>query len=674
MDKSVSVSDLAVEKDSSSSPQEKDQLATWEYAQTLGNFILRCEAPITVGVQGEWGSGKTSLINMVESHLHQTNDKNDGDRVFTLQINTWEHSLLQTPESTLISIIQDIIDNLIELDPKAKENNRRENFKKIMGNLARRATWMGLAAVGGAPAVNAYKASNEQSADEEPTKQNMIKELRDHLKNLSTSIKGQPGEYDRFVIFIDDLDRLEPPVAVAVLELLKNIFDIPHTIFVLAIDYQVVVKGLASKFGDLNPDNEREFRSFFDKIIQVPFMMPMAHYSLEKYVADLLARINYFDSALDAEDPENKLLKDLTKVVKSTIGRNPRSLKRLTNSLALINLQRQKELDDKKKQLLFCLICFQIGFPNVFEILLRRPYFPDWTDEMAERFVRSKGKNPNPKNFEDEIDAVSKGSEFFDAEDDEKAWQRALFRVIWGMDWQKTRVSETAEVLQEIYEKFIKDNKDNKDNKDGEELMKEVLRLAGTTSVISWDTTASSEEPEQENGEAKIKYWQEFYEKVQGTPFSTGKAMRTAGHTSGWFGRKDQEMGGRIWWAAELSSTNFLYLSGKGQTARDFLEFLGKQGRMNSGSFDTEQDLKDNANSTHKLKIYPKGLEKRLKLYEDVKAQKTAFDFLENELKKLRKRVLKHWEKFSESNTSSENRTENVADDEEESNSANLAS
>ena len=74
------------------------------------------------------------------------------------------------------------------------------------------------------------------------------------------------------IVFVDDLDRLNPPVAVEILELLKNIFCINDCIFVLAIDYEVVVKGLEPKFGKLTDKNEREFRSFFDKIYKCRFL------------------------------------------------------------------------------------------------------------------------------------------------------------------------------------------------------------------------------------------------------------------------------------------------------------------------------------------------------------------------------------------------------------------
>ena len=65
---------------------------------------------------------------------------------------------------------------------------------------------------------------------------------------------------------MDDLDRIEPRDAVQVLELLKNIFNIPNCVFVLAIDYQVVVKGLKEKFGERTEENEWEFRAFFNPI------------------------------------------------------------------------------------------------------------------------------------------------------------------------------------------------------------------------------------------------------------------------------------------------------------------------------------------------------------------------------------------------------------------------
>ena len=86
-------------------------------------------------------------------------------------------------------------------------------------------------------------------------------------------------------------NKLNKLASVEVLEALKNIFDIPKCVFILAIDYDVVVKGLESKFGPKTEENEREFRSFFDKIIQVPFSMPTGTYDIENFLVEKLKTI-----------------------------------------------------------------------------------------------------------------------------------------------------------------------------------------------------------------------------------------------------------------------------------------------------------------------------------------------------------------------------------------------
>ena len=72
------------------------------------------------------------------------------------------------------------------------------------------------------------------------------KEISEIINDL---IKDTKNDYKKVVFFVDDLDRIPPAEAVEVLESLKNLFDVPHCVFVLAIDYDVVVKGLESKFG-----------------------------------------------------------------------------------------------------------------------------------------------------------------------------------------------------------------------------------------------------------------------------------------------------------------------------------------------------------------------------------------------------------------------------------------
>ena len=177
--------------------------------------------------------------------------------------------------------------------------------------------------------------------------ENSIKTLREDLQEQVESLRTRSSNpYENVIIYVDDLDRIVPKNAVAILELLKNIFNVPHCIFVLAIDYQVVVKGLEDKFGKQTAENEWEFRAFFDKIIQLPFMMPTQDYNISKYLDSLLKQIGFIDhnaSLLDELFVYN--------VVGPTIGENPRSLKRLVNSLALLEKMREAEKEDGIKEI-----------------------------------------------------------------------------------------------------------------------------------------------------------------------------------------------------------------------------------------------------------------------------------------------------------------------------------
>src|SRR5690606_33625849 len=94
-----------------------------------------------------------------------------------------------------------------------------------------------------------------------------LMEMRENLQDLIRKTREKEG-IDRFIVFIDDVDRLVPERAVDLLEAMKVFLDLEFCVFVLACDYQVVSRGLRSKFGADSSDLKG--RHFFDKIIQLP--------------------------------------------------------------------------------------------------------------------------------------------------------------------------------------------------------------------------------------------------------------------------------------------------------------------------------------------------------------------------------------------------------------------
>ena len=82
------------------SKDENDKLGITGYAKALFKFITDAETPMTIGVQGDWGSGKTSLMKLMKYKFEVSKLKTK-----QIWVNTWEHSLLKTPQEALVSII-----------------------------------------------------------------------------------------------------------------------------------------------------------------------------------------------------------------------------------------------------------------------------------------------------------------------------------------------------------------------------------------------------------------------------------------------------------------------------------------------------------------------------------------------------------------------------------------
>ena len=72
------------------------------HTQSLFLFIKNSETPLTIGVQGPWGSGKTSLLYSVWDELEKD------DEIAQIWVNSWEHSLMSKSEETLIKITKEI--------------------------------------------------------------------------------------------------------------------------------------------------------------------------------------------------------------------------------------------------------------------------------------------------------------------------------------------------------------------------------------------------------------------------------------------------------------------------------------------------------------------------------------------------------------------------------------
>lgn len=333
-----------------------DALGIGQYADALSEFISECDTPITIAISGPWGSGKTSVMNMVQGKLK--------DKIVPILFNCWQFSQFNLSANLSGVMVNFFVDEICKTMPDKNEweklgDSGRKIFtscKWILGTTLKAA-----ASIGGIKADQAIDALISTIDSVQSAKNNMEKMVQNRLDK-------EPGK--KVVIFIDDLDRLVPSVALDLLEVMKIFLDVKGCVFVIACDFDVVNKGVAAKFK--TKESEISGRFFFDKLIQLSFNMPVGAYNIRTYLDDLLKQIGF-----ECDDEDLDIYYDLLKV---SIGFNPRGLKILANSLILMNRMRlnqdivnQTSLEKKKaEKIIFALTCMERAYPQLYHLFMTR--------------------------------------------------------------------------------------------------------------------------------------------------------------------------------------------------------------------------------------------------------------------------------------------------------------
>lgn len=310
------------------------------YVDGLCSFVRSCDTPMTISIQGDWGSGKTSMMNMMRENLEAS--------IWPIWFNTWQFSQFNMGNSLVFSMM-DVLLNGLGCDKTA--------IVKILGGIAKNVARVVIdKTAGGVVEEIASDVMNGESSDFASEVLELKKKFQDAVNK-----KLAKEHRDRVVVFVDDLDRLHPLKAIELLEVLKLFLDCDKCVFILAVDYEVVTLGIKEKFGD--NVSEEKGRSFFDKIIQLPFKMPVAQYDISKYVKEMMVKMSITPTGYD--------ISLYTNLIKTSVGYNPRSMKRLFNTYQLLdiisNTATTTKIDDVvKKRVLFATVCAQMNFEEFY--------------------------------------------------------------------------------------------------------------------------------------------------------------------------------------------------------------------------------------------------------------------------------------------------------------------
>lgn len=362
-------------------PAKKDFLSISSYINGLVGFIGTCPSPMTIAVQGNWGTGKTSAMLQIQEQL-----KAEQHGIETIFFNTWQYSQFDLGENLAISMLKAIADGLgkSQQDQKAAKLDDLKRLIFKAGRLYATKTVPALLEIAGMGiAGKALGAAAETATDmfdhnaEELDGVKILSSLRDAFEDAVS----QSGR--KLVVFVDDLDRLAPGRAIEVMEAIKVFLDVPRCVFVLAIDFEVVKLGVQEKYKESVSD--RKARSFFDKIIQVPFHMPVGRYDMTPFFVDGLLRAGVETNAATFDQYMG--------LASASVGANPRSTKRLLNTFLLLKSilasEQPSQLDGGPQDSvvnylhLFATLCLQTAFPEAYSALAENSGNGDPADELS---------------------------------------------------------------------------------------------------------------------------------------------------------------------------------------------------------------------------------------------------------------------------------------------------
>lgn len=383
--------------------------------------------PVTIGVFGDWGSGKSSVMKMLEQNLKE--DKS----VATIYFNGWQFEGYDDAKAALIHSI------LIELSDHTKVAEEAKSFAKGM---LKQVNWLRVVNTGYQTLVAPFLASliasqmglpptpvqpttfpaiTQEKIEKDLSKVDLTEILKDNPAN--SGLVGarkfrsdfqeliKKTNLDSIVILIDDLDRCEPKRLVETLEAIKLFLAVPHVAFVIGADERIIRYAIAKRYETDSVTQETKtgegqldlVTDYLEKLIQIPYHLPrLSQSEVETYLSLLFCNQHlkekfgtvhqafkhsrttdvtstyghqHIQDALRLADipcPDelsnqlawcNMIAPTLSDVLKG----NPRQTKRLLNALRLRqNLAKVAKLDNLSDQVLIKLMLLEYIRPKLF--------------------------------------------------------------------------------------------------------------------------------------------------------------------------------------------------------------------------------------------------------------------------------------------------------------------
>ncbi|QUT04503.1 NTPase KAP [Sphingobium phenoxybenzoativorans] len=439
-------------------------------AKTVVTLIRKTpDAPVTIGVHGDWGAGKSSVLKMLEGAFAED------DRVLCLWFNGWTFEGFEDAKTVVIETIVDELRRARPTSTKVADAAKKVLKRVDWLKLARKAGGFAFTATTGIPTFDQVKGLYDVATSflAKPQDHVSIEDLKGVAEKAGEFLKEAPAEsdnlpehihafreefkelldaadIDQLVVIIDDLDRCLPKTAIATLEAIRLFLFVERTAFVIGADELMIEYAVREHFPDLPPSSGpvSYARNYLEKLIQVPFRIPALGVAETRvYVTLLLA-----ENALGSKDPRflnllasaredmrrpwksrgldrrtveqamaGKMPPDVdqalvisahvTKILSEGTRGNPRQIKRFLNSMMLRHAIAEERGfgADIQRPVLAKIMLAERFYPDFYEQIARlAANHPDGQPEALRRFEEHV-RAPAPEEDDDEKPAAKGG-------------------------------------------------------------------------------------------------------------------------------------------------------------------------------------------------------------------------------------------------------------------------
>lgn len=341
-----------LEKDLPITKKEDDILDREKFAECLTAAIINYTNKekntdgLVIGLEGEWGSGKTSLLNLMKAEL--------GNRVILRTFNSW----LATDQTSLVTeFFKTIISASSENDVFGKEDMKKYG-KSFLINMARSFSI-------GIP-VTGITFSPGKLIDSYISEKTLSEQKESIFDSLT---KKKSGKW--LVLFVDDIDRLSYDEVGILFQLIKNVADFPKVIYVLAYDKEVVINAL-------NRVQQGKGEEYLQKVIQVTYDVPVPEGNLlEEY---FFQRLNSIVSGRKPYRLDQEHFQWIYPCIREYI-KNIRDCNRICNAFSMKYLLCGEECDVGD---LLAITVIELYEANVFEDLKNHKFYMLGKDNLGQ--------------------------------------------------------------------------------------------------------------------------------------------------------------------------------------------------------------------------------------------------------------------------------------------------